>query len=169
MPRTATRCNTLQHTATCDSFMCDTAPLRRAQSVVTSAQVRQMSLVTTHCNTLQHTATHCDTLRHTVTHCCTRRHTVTHCNTLRHAATHQYSYLRRSVTCEFKKRKCNKSTQTTHNSVFYTLYLTMYTRTHCNTLQHTTTHFNTQTNQQQHTSRLHSCQTRQEQYLLVFF
>ena len=44
--------------------------------------------VSTHCNTLQHTATHCNTLQHTATHCSTLQHTATHCNALQHTATH---------------------------------------------------------------------------------
>ena len=54
---------------------------------------------TSHCNTLQHTATHCDTLhnhdafivRHSATpatHWHTLEHIATHCNTLQHTATH---------------------------------------------------------------------------------
>ena len=75
---------------------------------------------TTHCNTLQntatlsstvqHSATRCNTLQHTATHCSTLQHTVTHalwqiwapdtvessatlCNTLQHSATHCNKYL----------------------------------------------------------------------------
>ena len=36
--------------------------------------------MSTHCNTLQHTATHCNTLQYTATHCNTLQHTATHCN-----------------------------------------------------------------------------------------
>ena len=43
---------------------------------------------TSHCNTLQHTATHCNTLQHTATYCLTLLRTATHCNTLQHTATH---------------------------------------------------------------------------------
>ena len=43
--------------------------------------------ITTHCNTLQHTATHCITLQHTASHGNTLQHTATHCNTLQHTAT----------------------------------------------------------------------------------
>jgi len=54
------------------------------------------SQVTTHCNTLQHTAAHCstlqhtldDTLQHTATHCSTLQHTAAHCSTLQHTAAH---------------------------------------------------------------------------------
>jgi len=34
-----------------------------------------------HCNTLQHTATHCNTLQHTAAHRSTLQHTATHCDT----------------------------------------------------------------------------------------
>ena len=93
--------------------------------------------ISTHCNTLQHTAshtaTHCNTLQRTAIHCTTRcntlqhqmsseltleniyilQNTATHCNTLHHTATH-----------------CNTLHHTLH-----------HTATHCNTRQHTATHF----------------------------
>ena len=65
-----------------------------------------MLQVSTHCNTLQHTATHCNMLVLQVrthedggcalampyscgaTHCNTLQHTAPHCTTLQHAATH---------------------------------------------------------------------------------
>jgi len=77
--RTATHCNTLQHTA----GHCNT-----------------LQHTATHCNTptdssnkkrrraLQHTATHCNTLQHTATHCNTLQDDATHCNTLQYIATH---------------------------------------------------------------------------------
>jgi len=70
---TATRCDTLQHTAT----------LQHAAS---------------HCNTLQHNASHSNTLQRTATHCITLQHTATHCNTLQHTATQRnlYDHLRKS-------------------------------------------------------------------------
>ena len=81
----ATRCNTLQHTAT----LCNTL-----QHSATHCNTLQHT--TTHCNTLQHarwhlqhTATLCNTPHHTATHYYTMQHTPTHCNTLtRHPATH---------------------------------------------------------------------------------
>jgi len=60
--RTATHCNTLQHTV-----WIDCSRLQRNA---------------THCNTLQRTATHCNTLQHTATQCNTLQHTATHCNAL---------------------------------------------------------------------------------------
>ena len=42
--------------------------------------------ITTHCNTLQHTATHCNTLQHTATHCNTLQRTAALCYTLQHTA-----------------------------------------------------------------------------------
>ena len=55
--RTATHCNTLQHTATHCNTLQHTA---------------------THCNTLQHTATHCNTMHQTATHCNTLQQTTIH-------------------------------------------------------------------------------------------
>jgi len=67
LPRTATRCNTLQHAAT----HCST--------------LQQKLETATHCDTLQHAATHCSTLQQkleTATHCNTLQHAATRCNTL---------------------------------------------------------------------------------------
>jgi len=80
---------------------------------------------TTHCNTLQHSATLGNTLQHTATHRNTLQHSATLCNTLQHTATHQVHN---------RKHAC-----ATHPSK---------TATHSNTQQHTATHSNTQ----QHTA-----------------
>ena len=111
-------CNTLQNTAK----HCHTNTYASAMTV------------STHFNTLQHTATHCSTLQHTAiycnalppTHVCvchdcfdTLQHTTTHCNTLQQTATH-------GNTLQHTATHCN------------TLH---HTATHCNTLQHTATHF----------------------------
>ena len=47
-----------------------------------NAEYNETFRLTTHCNTLQHTATHCNTLQYTAMHCNTLQHTATHCNTL---------------------------------------------------------------------------------------
>jgi len=39
------------------------------------------SQISSHCNTLQHTATHYHTLPHNATHCNALQRTATHCNT----------------------------------------------------------------------------------------
>jgi len=84
-------------------------------------------IVSTHCNTLQHTAIHCNTLQYTATHCNTLQYTATHCNTLR-------IYLAFLV-CQIVSTHCNTLQYTaTH---FNTL---QHTATHCSTLQHTATH-----------------------------
>ena len=44
--------------------------------------------MSTHWNTLQHTATRCNTLQHTATHCNTLHHTAPHCNTMQHITPH---------------------------------------------------------------------------------
>ena len=69
--------------------------------------------LSTHCNTLQHTAPHCNTLQHTATHYNTivpgsvgdtlphirSLHTATHCNTLQHAASHCSTQQQAATNC----------------------------------------------------------------------
>jgi len=71
--RSATYCNTLQHTA---------------------SHYNTMQHPTSHCSTLQHTATHCNTRQHLGTHCNTHATHMqqtcnTHCNELQLTATHR--------------------------------------------------------------------------------
>jgi len=49
------------------------------QCVAVRCSAALLSL-TTHCNTLQHSATRCNTQQHTATRCNTLQHTATHCN-----------------------------------------------------------------------------------------
>jgi len=93
---TATRCNTLQCTATHGNTL-DTAFLVLAEPSKKKQVAMQQN--STYCNTLQHTATHCNTLQHHLY--CTATH-FTHCggaqkeevsrnatqfNTMQHTAT----------------------------------------------------------------------------------
>jgi len=87
LQRIATHCNTLQHIAThCNALQhtatkCITETLEATPP--SNSQARQaLQHTATHCNTLQHTATHCNTLQPTATHCNTLQHIATHCNTL---------------------------------------------------------------------------------------
>ena len=82
---------------------------------------RSLRHTTTHCNTLQYTATHYDTLRHTATHCNTLQHTATHCDTLRHTATHCDTLRHTATHCDTLQQ----------------------TATQCITVHHTATHCNT--------------------------
>jgi len=98
-------------------------------------------MFTTHCNTLQHTATNCNTLQHTATHCNTLQHTTTHYNASQHTATHHNTL---------------QHTTTHYNTLQHT---TKQCNTHCNTLKHT--HCNTlqrtaaQCNSLQHAATQH--------------
>jgi len=110
---------------------------------------------TTHCDTLQHTATHCNapahhlqqrvvcsafdstynTLQHTATHCNTLQHAAAHCNTLQHTPKHSKTL---QHTCY---RAWCAVHVTTRDLGVAMMYNTMqHTATHCNTLQHTATH-----------------------------
>ena len=104
--------------------------------------------------TLQHTATHCNTLQHTATHCNTRQHTATQ----RAVGSCLYAL------CLNQSKKAYRNTQlpqTNSDTVGVCLYVavccsvccsvcllfdlvqkgTQHTATHCNTLQHTATHY----------------------------
>jgi len=78
--RTATHCNTLQHTATHYAESYTTYDADMTHQLHETWRVNSKSCYTrtgTHCNTLQHTvqltATHCNTLQHTATHLMTRQ------------------------------------------------------------------------------------------------
>jgi len=94
---TVTRCNTLQHAATCCNTQQHTAKAPSYDS--TSGPVGTVCYL--RCNTLQHAATCCNTWRRcsraiarglvgTVCHlhCNALQHATTHCNTLQHPAKH---------------------------------------------------------------------------------
>jgi len=117
---TATHCNTLLHIAT-----------------ISNTLQHNESWHSSHCTTLQHTATHCNTRRHTTTHCNTLQqslrivatsqllqHNTTHCDTLQLTATLRHT----AIHCKTRR----------------------HIATHCNTLQHIATHCNTL----QHTATL---------------
>jgi len=113
--RTATHCNTLQHTAThCNRCASGNYLLRSGSE---NWRERLNLNGTAHCNTLQHAATHCNrcalgnyllrsgsanwrrrlnsnarmswyAVQHAATHCNALQHTATHCNTPQHDAPH---------------------------------------------------------------------------------
>jgi len=83
---TETHCNTLQHTATWLNYTCNMTDCNTLQQHTASC-CNTLQHTATHCSTLQHTTAHHNTLPHTATHCRTLQHTVTHCNTLLHTAT----------------------------------------------------------------------------------
>ena len=118
-------CNTLQHTAThiishtathiCTSHIaCTNVQRNKCKSRMSHIQMQHVThlykpnriykCATSHCNTLQHTATHCNTLQHTYTQTIshiqmrhvTLHHTATHCNThyITHCNTHIHKQCR---------------------------------------------------------------------------
>jgi len=93
----ATHCNTLQQIY---------AHYNTMQHTATGKKLFDLQL-STHGNTLQHTATHCNTLQHTATHCNTLQHTATHCNTLQQAT--------RARSCSI----CSCQTSNLHSVVRY--------------------------------------------------
>jgi len=93
--------------------------------------------MSTHCNTLQHTATHCNTLQHTATHCNTLQHSLSVCiclflhvialnNTLQHTLQHPATHCSTLFLCVYV-------------SFYMSSRLTTHCNTRCNTLQHTAT------------------------------
>jgi len=106
-PRTATHCNTLQHTTTHYNTLQHTAVhCNTLQTYCNTYEQTCESLKSrdaTHCNTLQHTATHYSPLKRTAKPGSKLQHmnrpmnrqdldagpaTATHCNTLQHTAIH---------------------------------------------------------------------------------
>ena len=101
-------CDTLQHTAThCQNTLQQTETKCNDWTLCVTWSYNKKDVFTViHCNTLQHcnTATLCVTWSYT-THCNTLQHTATHCNTLQHCVSpgaitkKSYSWaLRSSVT-----------------------------------------------------------------------
>jgi len=128
---TATRYNTLQHSATlcnilqCTVAYCCTTLLDTLLKCIATHCNTLQTHVATHCNTLQQTATHSNILQHTATYYNntlqhTLQHTTPHCTTLHHTATHLEQMRTPNMGCG-----------------------SLNTATHCNTLQHTATHCNT--------------------------
>jgi len=76
--------------------------------------------LSTHCNTLHHTATRCDTLHHAATRYHALQHTATQCNTRQHTATHDDTLQQIA----------------THGNT------RQHTAAHCNALPRTATHCN---------------------------
>jgi len=85
---------------------------------------------TSHCNTLQHTATHCNTLQHTALNITQQyvksscissviHHTATHCNTLQHTASH-------CITLQHTATHCNTQPSTSRNNMQsrFAIYIT---------------------------------------------
>jgi len=92
LQRTATHCNTLQHTAT---LQCRWAGAAFKKSVCFKTLQYTPQHTAAHGNILQHTATHCNTLQHTATHCNIvllvgrgGLHTAKHSTTMQHTAKH---------------------------------------------------------------------------------
>jgi len=78
LQRTATFCNTMQHTSA------------SAYGLVCGSACNSLQLTAIHSNTLQHTATHCNTTPNTAASAYGRRvcDPAILCNTLQHTATH---------------------------------------------------------------------------------
>ena len=73
----------------------------------------------------------------TATLCNTLKHTATHCNTLQRTASTQSWHMRCSIDCNHNKRV------RTYTNIRTSTGAIQYTATHCNTLQHTATHCTT--------------------------
>jgi len=104
-----------------------------AITIHTQVEKLMLRCITTHCNTLQHTAKYCNTLKHTTTHYNALQRTATHCNAQQHTATHC------NALCTYTGWNSDAVVQQRNDSVD-TLRLTatqQHTATHCNTLNHT--------------------------------
>jgi len=117
----------LHHTASrCNTATQATATQATATQAATQATGNQLHLQHRKCAVLahRHSTSHCNTLQLTATHCNTLQHTATHCNTLQHRP--------RAISRSYNTRSLQyQRTHTAHRS-----------ETHCNTLQLTATHCN---------------------------
>jgi len=103
------------------------------------------------CNTLQHTATHCNTLQRTATHCSILQHTAAHCNTLQHTARYcTMGWLRLAGSLKLQVSFAEYHLfyrallQKRHIILRSLLFeATLFTATHCDTMQHTATRCST--------------------------
>ena len=108
------------------------------------------------CSVLQCVAVYCsvccNVLKHRITsaassHCNTLQHTATHCNTLQHSRKvlgwHQsrVRVLIAATKCKIILNTANRCNTLKHNEIRCNTL--QHTATHCNTLQHTATHCNT--------------------------
>ena len=100
---------------------------------------------------LQHTTTHCNTLQYTASRYKTRiRHTATHCNTLQQAATHWYKLLYTAAHYITLQHTAAHYITLQHTAAHCSTL--QHTAAHCSTLQHTATH-GTTWNTLQHTAQ----------------
>ena len=130
--RSATLCNTVQHTATHGYTLERDASASSQQGPVRMSRQTSLTLqhIAKHYNTLQHIATHCTTLQHTNT----LQHTTKHCNTLQH--TIQDCNTLQKTAAQHTTEQC------IYDCTAFAKVVT-HTATHCNTLQHAATRCNT--------------------------
>jgi len=148
--RTATCCNTLQHTATYITWrrelltigfwpylMGNRNTLQSTASHYNNYNTLQHTadsgeIEVESCTLQQHTASHYNTLQHTTRHCNTLQHTATHCNTLQHSATRCNTW-QIVVYLRWNQARCN-----TLQPVTTRCNPLQPTTTRCNPLQHAT-------------------------------
>jgi len=140
----ATYCNTLQHTAThYYNILQHTMKFYNTLGDVTGSGIGrnyrrrfiQLQHTETHwtSNILQHITTHCNTLKHTAT--------ATYYSTLLQHTTTHYDKLQHTWGCDEEWYWQQQSWAFHHTATYYNT--PQHTATHCNTLQHTATHCNT--------------------------
>jgi len=91
------------------------------------------SLLSSYCNTLQHTATQYNTLHYTATHCSILQRIEAHC---RHLSSRHCKILQKAATLS------DRSPPAYLRESFSVLESLQHSATHCNTLQHSATHCN---------------------------
>jgi len=106
----------------------------------TATHCNTRRLTATHCNTLQLTATHCDSLQHTATHCHTLQHTATHCNTLPLTATHCNTLPLIATHCNSLQPTASCACNMTRDMCGHTRVCIYYTCTVCVHILHMGTH-----------------------------
>jgi len=104
------------------------------------------SLLSSYCNTLQHTATQYNTLHYTATHCSILQRIEAHC---RHFSSRHCKILQKAATLS------DRSPPAYLRESFSVLESLQHSATHCNTLQHSATHCNIWQHTAAHCSTLH--------------
>ena len=159
---TASHCSTLHHTAThCNTLQHTAAHCNTLQHAATHCNTMQHTA--SHCNTLQHTATQRSTLQNTAAHYNTLHHIASRCNSLYASGVLQYVAVCCSAVCRSVLQcvavccSCNSlyasgvlqcvAVQCASSFTYTSPTRTCLTETrhkhmlHCNTQQHTATHY----------------------------
>jgi len=121
--------------------------LKSVTRIIDVVLASEDQILSTHCNTLQHTATHCNVPQHLQGQC----NYATHCNTLHHFMLVGYGPIFRAHCNTLQFDRLQKSAMSCNTLCLPVTFKSMagnantlqHTATHCNTLHHTEPHCTT--------------------------